>query len=547
MVAVRVDRVAQEAAISSNEQAAVTREDAQVMFEWAQAGLGLPVRLTRIGFEVAVSSNEQASVSREDAQAMLGWGQSTANAVRLSRLAQETSFTTPQVAAVTREDGQVMFEWGQSTSSAVRLARMSAEIAARTTFNTVTPLPLNGGLDFFLHNWASAMVVETSYETSISASKATGAESRRALLSRPFRALRFEWQIEGRERIDRFFVQIRKMGRTPLSMPLYCDQSQATQALSSGGSTVLCNTRRRRFFTGQRVAIVQRDARRQVTAFEFKIIQSKTNDSITFASPTTIDLKRGDLILPMIDVQVTLTPEFQFLLRSPNTGQFLAQAALEVHEVPGASQLPPVRQDLPPGFPTHAGVPIFDINPDWTRGVRTGYDRQGDVYRLGKADVYDLDADRARRIYDYNLAMDREDGWRMVEFFDSRLGRARSFWLVDQDTPWSLDSITTTFVNFDTLNDFDDFVDEFEYLGIRMKDGTEYVREVVSIQEVATTWRVTVTPALPSLNIADISRAGRARRVRFSKDVLVETWLHGEAMTTTVGFIETLEEKDVSL
>jgi hypothetical protein len=226
--------------------------------------------------------------------------------------------------------------------------------------------------------------------------------------------------------------------------------------------------------------------------------------------------------------------------------------------VAGASQLPPVKSDTPSGGQTFEDVPIFDYDPDWIQGIEKGRIRDGQKFRQGRTNKITTNAARSREWHKLNLTglrgacadTARADVWRVVEFFDTRRGRLRSFWHIDQEQVWEIESIDAggTFIGVNEFGDFDDFEAELEgeWIGLVMKDGTMYVREAVTVQQVLTVYRITVSPDLPAgLDVNDVVRIARARRSRFDKDELEERWKHSGYMGTTVEIIETLEEKNV--
>jgi len=144
--------------------------------------------------------------------------------------------------------------------------------------------------------------------------------------------------------------------------------------------------------------------------------------------------------------------------------------------------------------------------------------------------------------------MEQEEALNTVDFFQSRRGRTKSFFLIDQEQLWTATAAGgSVFVDIDPLGDFDNFSEELDYLGIVLQDGTSYVREVVTIQAILGIWRLTLAEALPAFALSQIRRLTRARIVRFDSDAMREVWLTDNVMNTNLGFIECLEEKDVEL
>jgi hypothetical protein len=141
--------------------------------------------------------------------------------------------------------------------------------------------------------------------------------------------------------------------------------------------------------------------------------------------------------------------------------------------------------------------------------------------------------------------------WNALEFFETRRGRLRSFWHIDQDQYMTLVDIGAggTFVGIsnDTL-DLADLQEEFYALGIVQKDGAHYVRDVSSISDILTVYRVDLGTSLPAGLLAiDNLRCARARLVRFTSDEFTETWAHTGYMTAGISIIEVLNEQDFEL
>jgi hypothetical protein len=256
----------------------------------------------------------------------------------------------------------------------------------------------------------------------------------------------------------------------------------------------------------------------------------------------------------MMDCEVTLEA------KAKQVTALNVAVTLEMTEVAGASQLPPTKSDNPSGAQTFDDVPIFDYDPDWVDGIEKGRIRDGQKYRQGRTNRVYKAAARSRQWHKLDLtglrapcASDsRSDVWRVVEFFDTRRGRLRSFWHIDHEYLWSVESFDPSgnFVGVSEFGDFTDFEAELEggFVGIVMKDGTFYVREAVTVQQVLTVYRITVDPPLPAgLDPADVARIARARRSRFNSDELQENWKHTGYMGTSVEIVETLEEKDVEI
>ena len=93
--------------------------------------------------------------------------------------------------------------------------------------------------------------------------------------------------------------------------------------------------------------------------------------------PLGVDIAAGSYIFPVIDCEVALDPEISY---STARG---ARLKLEVREISGNSQLPALKSDTPTGASTFDGLPIFNFEPDWAKGIKKGRSRQGKLVPLG--------------------------------------------------------------------------------------------------------------------------------------------------------------------
>ncbi len=515
-------------------------------------------RVSRVSIEVLARNPPVASITRLDAEVgVLAKEASTGRAV-ISRQSIEVGARSIHRASVTRLDAEVAVKAKEASTGRARITRVSWEaLAHRSAAGLIEPLALADGIEVFLHNWVDEAVLSTRYMTDVSVSPTSGAESRRGLMLKPERTLSLLWQIHAnddfsRNRLDRLMVLLRKITDERIAVPLYMDQRELNAAYTLADDTVYINTAQGRWFAGARVVIVQINTSGYLS-HSFHIIESMGDDHLTFVDPIGVNIGASSLIIPMIDCEVILEAKAKYV-----TARNVA-VKLELMEVAGASQLPPVRSDNPSDTPTHDDIPIFDYRPDWVGGIERGRVRDGQKYGQGITSRVYRAATRSKEWHKLDLtglracnSALREDIWRVVEFFDTRRGRLRSFWHIDQEQLWTVDSIDAggSFIGIDEFGDFSDFEAELEggWVGLEMSDGTMYVREAVTVQQVLTVYRITVSPALPAgLSAADVVRVSRARRSRFDQDELEEHWKHTGFMATSVEIVETLEETDVEI
>lgn len=466
--------------------------------------------------------------------------------VRVSRVVSEALADEGDFVAASRLDVGILAIGDQPEE--VQVSRVVVECLARQgSAGPVIPLPLADDTNIFLHNWATKASMTTSFRTNVATSPDSGAEARRGLTVKPFRVLDLEWQlcpgVLELEDLERLEVSLRRLTDKRFQMPIYMDQDELDASYLSIDDTVLTNTKIRRFFPGQRIVIVEMDGDFQPTDFSFHIIDGMTNAQLTFVAPLGRAIPAGSIIMPMMDCEVTLQVQASYLTSRVPT------IKMTVSEAPGASQLPPVKSDTPTGAQiAHDDRPIWFEEPDWSTGVTKSRERHGSRSTDGRADFVSVEGDRSRQGHRFRINGSREEMWACLEFFETRRGRLRSFWHIDQDQYFNLVDIDVAggFVGIAEDNlDLADTQEEFDNLGLVMADGSHYVRDISSILSILTVFRVTLNTNLPTgLSVTDGHRVARARLVRFRKDEFREMWTHTGYMEATIDVIEVLNEQD---
>jgi hypothetical protein len=558
VVAVRISREVVEVGALAPAVADVGRIDAEVATPLQDTTTGR-TEVSRMVVEVCGRNPGTARVTRLDAEVATPLQATTTGRAEVSRLSMEVGARNLKTAAMSRLDAEVATPLQAATTGRVRVSRLVGEVTAhRGSSGPVEPLAVPAGWELFLHDWADDAVLRSSYSTDVSSAPATGAESRRGLVSKPDRTISLRWHLHAdddaqRARIDRLLVMLRKITDERGPIPLYMDQKEIPLSYLTSDDTVFFDTSKGRYFIGGRVAIVQMDYRGVYASHTFHLISTVQDDRLVFTTTLGVAVPAGSIIIPMMDCEVTL----EATSKSPTARNMSVQ--IEMSEVAGPSQLPPVKTDFPTNAQSHADAPIFDFQPDWLEGIEKGRNRQGQSYKQGRANRVYKAAARSRETHKLKLTglrgdcADRplEDIWRVVEFWDTRRGRLRSFWLVDQEQVWEMESIDASgnFLGISEFGDFADFQAELQggWIGLVMDDGTVYVRDAVTVQQVLTVYRVTLSPVLPpNLDFRRVVRVARARRTRFLSDELEERWSNAGFLSVTLDFLEVLEEKNVS-
>lgn len=541
MVAIRLHRLGVESLHVSEPQVAVQRISVEVGAEQTGAG---QVRLHRLGVEVLCKKPTIAGVQRIAVEA--GVPQTGAGQVRLHRLGVEVLLRNAVALGVQR----VAFETGatQGGSGSMRLHRLGVEVLAKTGVIRPVPRTLAANLDFFLHNWATELEIETAYSTDVLRSPYTLAEVRTSNFQRPERTMRVRWSRMGRAEIDRLRVLLRRMTDEGVQIPLYCDATRLTANLSNVGTTVFASIGLRRFHAGARVLFF-RTASTYISYTDALVatISTVAAESFDISAALGTALTAGEWsVVPLIDCDEVLDPEVT------NETAEVGDVTLTVREFRGPNALPPLSIGAPSSFGTLLGRPVFEIEPNWIDGITTTYRRAGQVARIGRRQVPIKEGPRYQQEQDWALApVVRADWYAIASMFDSRRGRGEAFWAIDREHNWRVALTSSVFIDIEPLGRFADFNQVWTESGIvaaiKLKDGRVFGFQVNTVQDNGSAWRLTAVggQTLPTINLADIDFFARGRLTRFDTDAMRETWKTDEVCDVRLSTIELLNEKTV--
>jgi hypothetical protein len=547
MVAVEVTRLVGQVIRAATDKAGATRQTLEVGGQRTHT-TSEAVQATRVTGQTLRETTPAAGVTRQSLEVGATGGHTSSEVVQASRLVGQVLFGPEAEVAVTRQTLEVGATRDHASAQDVLATRLTGQVIGRVSALPVVPLDMEfpDDTDFFVHNWVSKLTMDTIFRTDVVTSTLTAAEERTVLLPRPYRTLRLAWTREGQEELDRLLVTLRRFTHHRMPIPLYQDETPLLQDIDALDTTIYFDTTDGRFFQGGRIAIVELDHNHLPTGtVYYRRMQQVFGNRAVIDSELNVDVDLtsygGWSVFPMMDCETLRKPRWR--LRTDG----IFEVKLEMREVYGASSLPPWDADIPAGFEEHDDYPIFNLEPDWVKTPKAGLHHPGEDFSLGLSRVVYNIGDRPRTTADYFLRMDRDDAKSYIKFMESRLGRARPFWEVDQETIWDVIGFSPTgdFIDFSTIGQFDDLeVPNWTQVGLIYED-TVYVRDVVSVQDLNAIWRVTVDPQLPTtLTMDGLLRFSRAHLVRNQKDSIRETWISTNVMETKYRTLEVLEEGD---
>jgi hypothetical protein len=542
MVAIRLHRLGVEALLDAPPKVGVQRISAETAAETTGGG---PIRIHRLGIEVLAQFPAKVGVQRvsaETAALTTGGGE-----LRLHALAIEVLLSNIPAIAMHR----ISTETAALTTGggALRAHRLGLEVLARTGVPAPTPLTLAADIEFWMHNWADTLEIETSYSTDVIRSPETGAEERRSLIQRPVRTLTARWTQMSQERVHQLRLMLRRLPNDNVQLPLYCDATELTASASAVDTQFFLDADNRRFFVGGRVLFFEH-TKSFVSRTEAKtgIITELTAASITVDVAPGVSMTAGHwAVVPLIDCELVLEPSVTW-----ETAE-VANVEITFREHRGPNALPPITVGLPPGFPRRLGRPIFEIEPNWIRGIDTSYPRYGSEQQVGRRLVPLTEGTRYNQLQTWDLApIERPDWYRIASMFDSRRGRAETFWAIDREFILTVSNTTSIFVDivpFGRFEDFDDIWTESNLgVAIKMKDGQIHLMQVNTVADNGSFWRLTAAGGqsiADPIVLADIDFCARARISRFNSDSMRETWHTNNVCDIRLQTIETQDEQSI--
>lgn len=460
----------------------------------------------------------------------------------------------PVAVKTTRLVNEVVFDSQTESNAQIEISRLNWEVIGRR-FIAMSPCDMPALWEFFAHNWADEIKLTTRYRTAVSRGAESLAEDRTQLFERPRRTIEVRYTelgLDDKANLQRLIQSMRSMTTEDWVVPLYCDMGLVTQDAASGQPVVRGDFRRRRFFTGGRVMLVplvgpggdtqKIDGTNQV----FVSYISYKNDENEFVLADNLDfsvLANGAVLMPLMCVH----PHMQHRFRRYNGRVW--DVTFEFEEKGGPTCIPATQDDVPPDFDVYRNWPILRARHNFSRAMDITIFQEGEQPELGRGKITVARGEAARVKHRFRLVedSDRDVMWDYVRFFDSRKGRLLPYWLVDQEAVFTVANIQTNFIDVVKVGDFTEFQKQMDYFGFELLDGTCYVREIITIQDIGTAWRLTVADTLPTIPFQNVALAGRARPTRMLEDAFTEVWSHIKGGEFTLDTISLLEEKNVDL
>ena len=551
MADIRVHRHNHEVLAAALPLAHVTRMAAEVLHD-QQPEAGAQIQVHRHNHEVLAEVPPASKVTRMAAEVVHDLEPDPAAGIQVHRHNHEVLGESIAVAKVTRMAAEVVHDLEPDPAACIQVHRHNHEVLARSSVS-IDACELPQFWRFFGHNFLDEFILDTRYNTAISRSALSLAEDRTLKWQRPRRTASFRWSEKGPEdkrNLMDLMQTLRSSKTNDWVVPLACDEACLTQDALLGATVVEGDFTKRRFFIGARVALVARvgagfdvqTAAGDVQVHTAVIVGKESETRFILDDPLPFAVSAGRATLtPLICVH----PRMQDTLRKHHGT--LWDVELEFEEKGGPTCLPSVADELPEGFDVYRGLPILRPRHDYSNPLNIEIFQEGQQVSLGR-DLATFARGEDRVKHSIRMFEDRDKGWDYVQFFESRRGRNRAFWLIDQEDLFEVLDIETNFIDVRALGDFTEFQKQMQFFGFMMMDGTCYVREIITFNDLGGTWRLSVGDPLPlGLSFQDVCLSGRGRYTRMLEDTMRERWAHTDAVRFDVKTISLPDEKDVTL
>jgi len=522
------------------ERLGITRQTIDVLA--SQEGEA-PIEVYKFGGEILCKVPPRLQITRQTLDVLAS--QEGEAPIEVYKFGGEFIYKRPSALKITRQSIDVLAS--AEGESGIRFFKFGAEIVCRASPILDAPQDEPSYWEVFAHNWVDTFELETEYTTDITKSSTKQTEDRRALAGKPYRTAKLKWTSLSRTSLNELLIALRKLSSARMFCPVYSDQIVLTQDAAGPDTEMYCEPGKMRVFVNQRIAILTlgEDLLPSETVY-LREIKDIENDKIILKTALPfVTFKAGrTIILPMMDTELILAPKIKYF------SDLKAEVELDFQEIIGPSALPPTWTGLPEDAPNYQGYPIFHFEPNWERPPDLTYKREGELQKQGRGFVTFVEGDRYKLIQDAEFLFDRNEFFEYLRFFDSRRGRHRAFWMVDMDHVWqfiAISGVDNKFVDIEVIGDFTHFSENLDYIGIVTEDGSYYIREVVTVQDLTNFYRITVTDAIPEIQEIDVIRVARARLTRFNSDILKETWINNNIITIKTRTTEILSEQEVSM
>ena len=430
-------------------------------------------------------------------------------------------------------------------SGQVRVTRQNALVFGSTR-GTVRPKDLRTfDSQFMRHDWSESVMFTTHWQTAIEQSYDTLREEAQALKTRATHTI--EARTLGWDQVESFqhFANALRSAQNQFPIPLYCDRAKLTGDPSS--NFVPCDPIYRRFYVGQRVAMVRQDFQKtdvsstQVFS-EYALISDISSEGITLTDSLLSDWSTGDWIYPLIDCHPIVSMNGTLVTNHHLSTNIIAT------EQGGHSSLPPTFRNRVTHLWNYNGHrPVVDFN-EWNAAPELSIEAKGGIRSTGKGSTSNIQGDFPLVKWTYAPLMEtRRDAWELQNLFDSCRGRAMQFLLLSPLAGFIVQGFGSTFVDINPVDNLSTFTDGWvERIALDFGERQRIVKTITSATEIngGTAFRLSWEGSVDTSNT--LLRAVVCHQVRFAEDSLTIEWLTDEISQAQFSIVEVRNSSGVA-
>lgn len=445
---------------------------------------------------------------------------------------------TPRITTV---GGQVIGRFDQN-SDPVRITSALGYLLTKKPVRSDTSGISPSSVPFVLHDWNSSFLVESSWDTSVVTSQ-TDCEDRWSLRDRPTKFVTYSVAGVTHQRMANILDSVRSLTEQRTLWPLLCDGVLVSE--NNTGETIPGDFAYRRFLPGQRVIVVRPDYDIPTVVSDTYVIDTVSSDHIGITtSPTNGTVQAGDIVYPAFFGEINLNgADIRWL------SDAVGVSSIEVQEILGPSATQPIAQANPGDFGIHQGLPIFSVSPNWTEAVERKIKRFGLVTGGGRYPVTSVLGDRPEYMFSSSFrTMNRQEYYRIAQFFHWRKGRSEPFWFVSPDTALSHVATGTSSVTVLPFGKTGSVAaGDIGQVAIVKKNGEVLIRNVSSVLVGGTYWQLVLDSPIGNLYAAEIEKVTTAHKSRFESDSLSESWRTDIHCDISLSVKELLQESTIDI
>jgi hypothetical protein len=321
-------------------------------------------------------------------------------------------------------------------------------------------------------------------------------------------------------------------------IPLYPDRTRAE--LPATGSAIDCDTRWRRIYPGQRVAVAA--PRRGLSSqpdFEVGTVSAISPALITLTSSLSKTYPKDSYVYPLIEVDPS---EARYAIRAMTGSK--GQLRLAMSETPGRSAIPALTI---PGLPiAYNGHPVLRWEAAGDGDPSVGYVHELRVQSSGRGRVIDKSQARPRlMVRDARRTVSRAQWYEIAKTFDACKGMTSSFIFTVPLSPIEPVSVSGSTLVVRAVGPVQDWA-RIPYVSVRKVDGSNVIRKVSSVNRSSGSDSLTLSEVL-GLDLSEIAFVSIAVLARFESEELVESWVTDEMAVVSFSIIELINEQSVEV